>query len=67
MAAVVDTMPLKIHIDGEQIDPTACSAICKPYDQGNTGSGRFGTPLPQPAPICFLIFFSLGNAVGVNL
>lgn len=28
-AAAVNTMPLKIHADGAQIDGPACSAICK--------------------------------------
>lgn len=28
-AAAVNTMPLKIHADGTQIDVPACSAICK--------------------------------------
>lgn len=29
-AAAVNTVPLKIHVDGAQIDVPACSAICKP-------------------------------------
>ena len=39
----VDMMLLKIHIDGAQIDIPACSAICRPHDQGNIGSGSDGS------------------------
>ena len=39
----VNMMPLKIHIDGAQIDIPACSAICRPHDQGTIGSGSDGS------------------------
>lgn len=41
----VNMMPLKMHIDGAQIDIPACSAICRAHDQGNIGGGSHGTPL----------------------
>lgn len=43
-AAAVNVMPLKIHIDEVQIDVPACSAICRPHDQGDIGGGSDRTP-----------------------
>lgn len=49
----VNMMPLKIHIDGAQIDVAACSAICRPHDPAILEVAGMGLPFSSQFQFAF--------------
>lgn len=49
----VKMMPLKIHIDGAQIDGSAGSAICRPMTKAVLEVAGMGLPSPSQVQFAF--------------